>query len=437
MPNKKKELTEEQKKEIALLRSNNKMYEDTIKQVELRGGDEKAINRIKIAKADIEEKLKQFGEDANATPEQIADSHEDEIINMINANNDDVNIYIPDSIDAVEDVETIDGPTASSVVDILNTQTDTTDEVIEVRNDTFAGDENEGVQYDVIPLPSNGECYANKLARIPVSYLTAYDENMIMSPNLYRDGLIIEYLLKNKVINKEINVDDLVTGDVDAITLFLRATSYGTEFPISVRDPKSGEVIDTVIDLSTLKNKEFKLKGDANGNFDFDLPKTKAHIKFKYLTRRDEKMLERLSNMESEDMMAGELKSAKDTIETALKMDKILSSKDKQVIIHYNKQLDTWITELMKKKKTAQFSKLVTNRMEMQIVSINGNTDRKYIHKAVMQMPAQDALALRKYMLDNEPGIDFNIKVERPESLGGGSIDTFLDWEDTVFLNLA
>ena len=219
--------------------------------------------------------------------------------------------------------------------------------------------------------------------------------------------------------------------------MFLRATSYGTEFPISVRDPKTGELIDTVVDLSTLKSKEFKLKGDANGHFDFTLPKTKAVIKFKYLTRKDEKMLEKLSRIESEDMMASELNSAKETIETALKMDKILSDKDKQVVLDYNKQLDTWITELKKNNKTAKFSKIVTNRMEMQIVSINGNSDRKYIHKAVMQMPAQDALALRKYILDNEPGIDFNIKVERPESLGGGSIDTFLEWEDTVFLNLA
>ena len=41
------------------------------------------------------------------------------------------------------------------------------------------------VQYDVISLPSNGECYKNKTERVPVGYLTAYDENFITSPNLY------------------------------------------------------------------------------------------------------------------------------------------------------------------------------------------------------------------------------------------------------------
>ena len=28
-------------------------------------------------------------------------------------------------------------------------------------------------------------------------------------------------------------------------------------------------------------------------------------------------------------------------------------------------------------------------------------------------------------------------KVERPESLGGGSFETFLNWDDSVFLNIS
>ena len=44
---------------------------------------------------------------------------------------------------------------------------------------------------------------------------------------------------------------------------------------------------------------------------------------------------------------------------------------------------------------------------------------------------------LRKYINENEPGMDFEITVERPESLGGGSFKTFLDWDDSVFLNIA
>ena len=38
--------------------------------------------------------------------------------------------------------------------------------------------------YDTVRLPSGGECYPNKMKEIKVAHLVAYDENMILSPNL-------------------------------------------------------------------------------------------------------------------------------------------------------------------------------------------------------------------------------------------------------------
>ena len=43
-------------------------------------------------------------------------------------------------------------------------------------------------------------------------------------------------------------------------------------------------------------------------------------------------------------------------------------------------------------------------------------------------------LEYRKYIIDNEPGIDYNIKVKRPDSLGGGYIDTFLQLDQFIFI---
>ena len=54
--------------------------------------------------------------------------------------------------------------------------------------------------YDMVPLPSKGECYKSKISKVPVAYLTAYDENMIVSPNLYRDNMIIDTMLKHKIL---------------------------------------------------------------------------------------------------------------------------------------------------------------------------------------------------------------------------------------------
>ena len=75
--------------------------------------------------------------------------------------------------------------------------------------------------------------------------------------------------------------------------------------------------------------------------------------------------------------------------------------------------------------------------MEMQIVAINGNYDKEYVRKAIMNMPAGEALKLRRYILENEPGLDFEVEIERPQNLGGGSFKTFLEWDDSIFFNIA
>ena len=421
----KKKLTEQQKREIEMLRSNSIMYDRTLDEVKNRAGSENVVKQIMEAKSDIDIKLKQLGVDDVYVAEN---SDPLDLIVNDEVTEPKVKIYRPEDT-IIDTVEESDAKPSVSIVDEDREETNVVGEEALVDNDH--------VQYDVIPLPSNGECYPSKIARLPVSYLTAYDENMIMSPNLYRDGLIIDYLLKNKILSKDIDPDDLVSGDVDAITLFLRATSYGTDYPISVLDNLTGERIETTLDLSTLKLKEIKIKGDENGHFSYTLPHSKREVKFKYLTRREEKTLDKLSNIESEQIRAEELRGVVKTINAALKIDKTLDKRERQEIASSAKWLGSWIEKLEKETKTMPYSMSITNRLEMQVTAIDGNYDRKYIHDAIINMPARDSIELRKYILDNEPGVDFNITVERPESLGGGSINTFLNWEDTVFLNIA
>lgn len=295
---------------------------------------------------------------------------------------------------------------------------------------------NSDVQYDIISLPSNGQCYKTKQERLAVSYLTAYDENLITSPNLYKDGLVIDFLLKHKVLDKNINVEDLCSGDADAITLFLRATSYGPEFPIIVKDPSTGKDIETVVDLSELKVKDFHLIGDENGYFDFTLPVSKDHVKFKFLTRKDERILKRLSRLEDENVQQLLLQDSMQTIKDIIDKSKTISQDEKH---DFRVTLENMKDKLDAKSKGEQlfFNKTITNRLEMSIMSINGNSDRQYISKYIHNMGAKDSLMLRRYILENEPGIDFSITVNKPESLGGGSFKTFLEWDDSIFLNIA
>ena len=60
-----------------------------------------------------------------------------------------------------------------------------------------------------------------------------------------------------------------------------------------------------------------------------------------------------------------------------------------------------------------------------------------YISEYVNNMNVRDALAIRRYISENEPGLDYTVTVERPESLGGGSMPVFLSLDEYVFLNIA
>ena len=453
----KKKLTPEQEKEIKLLRANNEMYERTKEEAKLRG-TEQSVRRIEMAQEEVQQKIKSI---MNGTIEKIEIpqeeikpvviehkpivDNEDGMKTLFDKDNED-SLYgryeNEDSVFAIlerhrqEEKEKMEAPKRGT--ESVKEEVDHLEygkEIVSPSETTFNNVDYD-TQYDVISLPSNGECYKNKIGRIPVAYLTAYDENIITSPNLYRDGLVIDYLLKNKIVNKEINVDELVSGDVDAIVLFLRATSYGLEFPVAVEDPKTGEMIETNVDLSKIKTKEFKLKGDENGHFTYVLPKSKVEVKFKYLTRKEENDLRLLSRLEGEGTGTVDLKAANLTISNMLKSDSILDSKNKSVILDATRKIDEWIKKI-ELTNSNKYNKSITNRMEMQITAINGNYDKEYIRKAIYAMPANDSLKLRRYIIENEPGLDFEVEIERPESLGGGSFKTFLEWNDTVFFNIA
>lgn len=422
----KKKLTEQEEKEIKMLQATNEMYEKTLENVKLRG-DEEMVKRVQLAKNDIVAQIKQI--DGSSLKTNNKNEENNSVSDILNNDNESIEEILDrnsfnESFKIKENINDIS----------VNTTINNVNDVIISNNDFNSIDDD--MNYDIISLPSNGQCYRHKTERLPVGYLTAYDENFITSPNLYKDGLIIDFLLKHKVKNNNINLDELVSGDVDAIILFLRATSYGAEFPIVVRDPESGEQIETTIDLMSLKYKEFKLVGDENGYFDYELPQSKDKIKFKFLTRNDEKKLRLLSSLESDSVKARTIIDNVSVIIEGIKVDKGLSGKDKQEYVNSLNKINEWAKKELEK-NNMPFNRMITNRLELSIVSVNGETDRKFISKYVKNMNAKDSLMLRRYILENEPGVNFEIEIERPLSLGGGSFKTFLEWDDSVFLNIA
>jgi len=77
--------------------------------------------------------------------------------------------------------------------------------------------------HDVVPLPSGGRFYKNKKKSLKVGYLTAADENILLGGT----DDITGSLLRNKIYEPDMRIDDLLEGDVEAILIFLRNTSFG------------------------------------------------------------------------------------------------------------------------------------------------------------------------------------------------------------------
>lgn len=467
---------EEVKSELTLLKNSYDMYEKTKEETEFvmknrldKNGNRKysdsrlsdTMKLMQIMQDDIERKYVELGGDVEELKakkrgrksngnrkkllsEILKKEKEIAMLNVMNSLKED-EANKKETVDNDNEFPTFDGsePTPlDSVSDTVheNEKVDENDEVDEddykhVNIDASKAQGN-NIKYDVIPIPSKGEAYKSKLKKIPVAYLTAYDENLIVSPNLYKDGSFLDYMLKTKIMTNEIDPDDLLPGDRDAIILWLRGSGYGPEYPVTATDNATGEKFETVVDLTQLKPKKFTLKGDANGYFNFELPFSKDKIKFKFLSYKDLKKLEKMEENENVKLKKGKVDEICDQLREYLSNDEDI---DRPLKLKLNEAIKT-ISEYsnnMPVDSDILFSHSVTNKLIESIVSVNGVTDRKYISEYVMYMNVRDSSALRRYITDNEPGIDFNVTVEKPASLGGGSLTMFLTLDQFIFLNIA
>jgi len=218
------------------------------------------------------------------------------------------------------------------------------------------------IQYDVVELPSKGIYYQNNKKSVRVAYLTASDENVLSSPNIINTSNVIDELLKRKILDKDINYDEIVDRDKEAILIFLRNTAFGSEYKVKLTDPETNEFFYDNIDLSTLNYKDFKLEADINGEYKFFMPKSKIDITFKFLTKKQEKELENIKN--------------------------------------------NW--------NGNDVAPLVTKRLEMMIKSVAGVRDQMNIRNFVLNLPIVDSQEFRKFVNEHEPGLDLKRKAKAP-----------------------
>lgn len=420
---------EEREKNLSLIRG---MQNDIVEQYKLYGGDVENLYKIK-----------QKGRVSPDKKSEISIYDKKAVLDYLKNNVEIPKTEPQNNPKPITKTENI-AKKVENIVEKTENEIPKTEKILEkteniTENNSWINSQGSGgAIFDVIPLPSKGQCYRNKMAKIPVAYLTAYDENILVSPNLYRDGVVLDYIIKNKIMDNSIDADSLVAGDRDAIILWLRATGYGNLFPITVTDKETGKQFETTVDLTKIKFKDFNLVGDENGYFDFTCPVSKAVIKFKFLTNADVKMLDLIENGEKKDVILNKVRDMADDIDFYIGQDSNLNKEFKQKLFDAQNTLTDWADKIEKYETPSQkILQTVTNRMEMMIVSVNGNSDKEFIHKFINGMNVRDSSSFRRYVNDNEPGLDYNLEVERPASLGGGSMPVFLQLDQFIFLNIA
>jgi hypothetical protein len=218
------------------------------------------------------------------------------------------------------------------------------------------------IAYDVVELPSKGIYYSNKKKSVRVAYLTASDENILSAQNLLKTNSVVDELLKRKILDKDLSIEELADEDRNAILIFLRNTSFGPEYTFHLRDPKTDEEFTTTVDLSEITFKELTLSPDEMGEFKFHLPISKIDITFKFLTKPQLKEIEKME--------------------------------------------ESW--------NGLGVAPVITKQLEMMIKSIAGNRDIMNIHNFVEKMPIRDSQEFRKFVKEHKPNLDLVKSVTAP-----------------------
>ena len=225
---------------------------------------------------------------------------------------------------------------------------------------------------EIVTLPSKGLLYPKESplskGEIEMRYMTAAHEDILTNANYIKNGTVIDKLLKALIVT-DIDYNELLIGDKNAILIAARILGYGKDYIIT----HNGKEVNVDLTQLTEKAIDESLFKSGTNEFSFTLPKSENAITFKILTHGDEQK-----------------------IETEIKgLQKI----------NPNSSTD------------------LTTRMKYMITSINGDRDIKSIRTFVDNaLLAPDARALRKYYVTISP--DINMKfIPQDEDYVGEGID--------------
>jgi hypothetical protein len=148
---------------------------------------------------------------------------------------------------------------------------------------------------EIVELPSKGLCYPEthplSQGTIELKYMTAKEEEILASQSLIKKGVVLDKLFEAIIVDKNVNPDDILLGDKNAIMLATRVLGYGPEYKFEIIDDNDNKQ-EVTVNLGKVQTKDIDLsKINRENRYQFTTTSGTV-ITFKLLTHGDEKKID-------------------------------------------------------------------------------------------------------------------------------------------------
>lgn len=160
--------------------------------------------------------------------------------------------------------------------------------IINIAKQQFESDKRKKLPSEIVDLASGGKIYPKdhvlRSGQIEMRYMTAYDEDILTNTSYIKNGIVFDKLLES-IILTDVDIQEIAEADRFGLIIHARILAYGSEYPVTVTDPTTGNTISRTINLRSLTNKPFTLEPNDLGEFEYLLPDSGTVIHFRYPTK--------------------------------------------------------------------------------------------------------------------------------------------------------
>ena len=229
---------------------------------------------------------------------------------------------------------------------------------------------------EFVKLPSGGRFYPaghplHNQEMVEIRFMTAKEEDILTSKSLLKEGLALDRMLQNILVDTNIKVSELLIGDKNALLVGARRTGYGPVYETKVTCPSCNTTDDFSFDISSPEVNDFEQNIDSSDTTTLTdqntvvvkLPMTEVVVECRFLTGADELRLAKTAE---------------------------------------------------RKARKSKEENMSTDTMRAYIVSVNGDPSPLMKEALIQNIPARDARFLRKAYASVVPNIDMTQVYECP-----------------------